>query len=61
MNVTGLHWWSVNITWANVDPDVSRHMVSLGHNELKSDDILFSNSIANALDLPLFYTNEYGH
>ena len=22
------------ITWANVDPDICRHMVSLGHNEL---------------------------
>ena len=22
------------ITWANVDPDLCRHMVSLGHNEL---------------------------
>ena len=50
MNVTGLHWWSVNIgssdglagavrqeaiTWVNVDPDFCGHMVSLGHNELK--------------------------
>ena len=42
MNVTGLHWWSVNIgavrqqaiTWANVDSDLCCHMVSLGHNEL---------------------------
>ena len=31
MNVTGLHLWS-----ANVDPDLCRHMVSLGHNELNS-------------------------
>ena len=23
------------ITWANVDPDVCHHMVSLGHNELR--------------------------
>ena len=23
------------ITWDNVDPDLCRHMVSLGHNELK--------------------------
>ena len=22
------------ITWANVDPDLCRHMVSVGHNEL---------------------------
>ena len=22
------------ITWANVDPDLCRHMVSLGHNQL---------------------------
>ena len=22
------------ITWANVDPDLCRHMASLGHNEL---------------------------
>ena len=41
MNVTGLHWWSVNIawrhqaiTWAIVDQDLRRHMSSLGHNEL---------------------------
>ena len=41
MNVTGLHLWSVNIgsgnglvLTVNVDPDISRHMVSLGHNEL---------------------------
>ena len=38
INVTELHWWSVNrqqaITWANVDPDLCRHMASLGHNEL---------------------------
>ena len=32
-------WWQVNIgsgnfTWANVDPDLCRHMVSLGCNEL---------------------------
>ena len=23
------------ITWANVDPDLCRHMVSLGHNDLR--------------------------
>ena len=23
------------ITWANVDPDLCRHVASLGHNELK--------------------------
>ena len=41
MNVTGLHWWSVNIawrhqaiTWAIVDQDLRHHMSSLGHNEL---------------------------
>ena len=43
--VIGLHWWSVvqvmtlavrqqAITWTNVDPDLGRRMVSLGHNEL---------------------------
>ena len=51
VNVFGLHWWWVNIfsgnirlgalrqqaiTWANVDPDLCRHMASLVHNELKS-------------------------
>ena len=25
-----------DITWANVDPDLCRHMVSVGHNELTS-------------------------
>ena len=25
------------ITWANVDPDLCRHMVPLGHNELKKN------------------------
>ena len=49
MNVTGSYWWSVNIgsgnglvpsgnkpllSWANGDPDLCRHMVSLGHNVL---------------------------
>ena len=27
---------ATTITWANVDPDICRHMASLGHNELKS-------------------------
>ena len=27
--------WQQAITWADVDPDFCRHMVSLGHNELK--------------------------
>ena len=51
MNVTALHWWWVNIgsgniglvpsgnkaiTWANVDPDLCRHIASLGLNELRS-------------------------
>ena len=26
--------WQEAITWANVDPDLYRHMASLGHNEL---------------------------
>ena len=26
------------ITWANVDPDLCRHMTSLGHNELTKYD-----------------------
>ena len=41
MNATGLDWWSVNIgsgngsvPSGNIDPDLCRHMVSLGHNEL---------------------------
>ena len=45
MNVTGPRWWSVNIvsgnglvpsviTWANIDPDICRHMASLGHKVL---------------------------
>ena len=28
------HWFQA-MTWANIDPDLSRHMVPLGHNELK--------------------------
>ena len=40
MSVTEPYLWYVNIgsaiTWANVDPDLCRHMASLGHNELKS-------------------------
>ena len=29
------HWFRQQaITWINVDPDLFRHMVSLGHNEL---------------------------
>ena len=27
--------WQQAITWANVDPDLCRHMALLGHNELK--------------------------
>ena len=27
------------ITWANVDPDICRHMASLGHNELKMEKL----------------------
>ena len=48
MNTTGYYWWYVNIwsgnglvssgkqaiTWASVDHDLQRHMVSLGPNEL---------------------------
>ena len=26
-------------TWANVDPDLYRHMASLGHNELTINDL----------------------
>ena len=29
-------WWHQAITWTNVDPDLCRHMVLLGHNELKA-------------------------
>ena len=25
------NWWHQAITWANFDPDLCRHMVSLGH------------------------------
>ena len=42
---TGLHWWETNngsgairqhaITWANVEPDLCRHMASLVHNEFR--------------------------
>ena len=31
------HWfrkWQQTLTWANVDPDLCRHMASIGHNEL---------------------------
>ena len=36
-------WWLVAvskaaITWANADPDLHRHMVSIGHNVLKSSN-----------------------
>ena len=47
INVAGVYWWSVNIgsgnglvplvtshSWANVDPDLCDHMVSLDQNEL---------------------------
>ena len=27
--------WQQAITWANVDPDLCRHMASLGQNELR--------------------------
>ena len=30
------------ITWAQVDPDLCRHMASLSHNELKNDSHLLS-------------------
>ena len=29
-------WRQQAITWANVDPDLCRHMVSIGHNELNT-------------------------
>ena len=37
-----IRWWlgavrQQAITWANVDPDLCRHVVSLGHNELNWD------------------------
>ena len=36
--ITGQHWlgqWlGAAITWTNVDPDLCRHMASLGHSEL---------------------------
>ena len=49
MNVTGLHWWSVNFGSGNglvpsgnkplpepmFDPDLCHHMAWLGHNELR--------------------------
>ena len=49
MNVIGLQ----AITWANVDPDPCRHMVSLGHNELinilrpRQNDRNFADDIFN--------------
>ena len=32
------------ITWANVDPDLCRHMASLGHNELKHSSMVRNGS-----------------
>ena len=53
MNVTGLHWWSINIVqvmaWChqatshyltNVDPYLCHHMVSLGQNEITANNTL---------------------
>ena len=34
VQVMAFSWWHQAITWANVDPNLSRHMASLGHNEL---------------------------
>ena len=55
MNVTGLHWRSVNIGSGNshylsqFDPDLCHHMVSLSHNELinlfNSQCVIFDCSI----------------
>ena len=50
LNVTGGHWWKVNIwfrqwgnairqqatTWTSVDPELCCHMTSLGYNELNN-------------------------
>ena len=34
-NLTDEHWFRLQaITWDNFDPDLCRHMVLLGHNEL---------------------------
>ena len=30
----------ITITWANVDPDLCRHMASLGHNELNAGNMM---------------------
>ena len=35
-------WQQQAITWANVDPDLSGHMASLGHNELTLGMLNFS-------------------
>ena len=50
MNVTGLHWWSVNIGSGNVDPDRCRHMASLGHNESSDIEIILIVPTSSNLD-----------
>ena len=58
MNVTGLHWWSVNIgsqwlgavrqqaiTWASVDLDPCRHITSLGHIELNVEQCVVIHNV----------------
>ena len=37
--ISSNHWfwnWHQAITWANVDPDLWRHIAPLGHNQLNS-------------------------
>ena len=36
------------ITWANVDPDLCRHMASLGHNELTNEGPLQTSNYIHA-------------
>ena len=37
---------ATTITWANVDPDLCHHMVSLGHNELITKDNFLKSYLA---------------
>ena len=51
-------WWlsvvrQQAITWANVDPDLWHHMVSLGHYELKPSDSFHSNQQYQNVDATL--------
>ena len=68
MNVSWLHWWSVNIgsgnglvqarqqaiTWANVDSDLWLHMAPLGSNVFKDSNPTWDHSwyIAHNRNLP---------